>query len=108
MHVYFTSSFDSDSDDTFVFTNGDETNHFDNVVTYPSPVSAEDFVISDTSGRSIPIPIDNIGDLISALQMVQDSYAELTEAEDHILGTVAMVTEGGSEIEVKSIPYSDC
>lgn len=108
MHVYFTSSFDSDSDDTFVFTNGDETNHFDNVVTYPSPVYTEDFVISDTSGRYIPIHIDNIGDLISALQMIQSAYAELQEVEENICSTVAMVTEGGNEIEVKSVPYSDC
>lgn len=60
-----------------------ETKHFEHVVEYGSNAGGTDeFVITDSIGRYVPINIDNLDTLIDILTDLRDTIDAVLDAED--------------------------
>jgi hypothetical protein len=66
-----------------VATETGEVKHFEQVVEYGSNAGGTDeFVISDSIGRYVPIGVDQLDTLINILTDLRDTVEEMADAED--------------------------
>ena len=107
MQIFFDPIDASEYNESFSFKNDTgEIKSFCMCVEYPSPYCDEELIIKDISSRFIPIRIEEVSSMITALTSVYETYLEQKEIEDVVNNLMGFVDEN-EVITADSVPC-DC